>query len=412
MIRRALVLVLVVGLGSLVAEPPKPGLHSKLAVAKATGLDWTFAVANQSVANPPAKWLDGYEATRTTFDLYVPALKDTKQRLGLVLYVAADNNAGGSASLIEACKGLGLACAAVREAGNNVTPGQKRVRMVLDVLDEVRRLLPIDADRTYLAGFSGGGRIACKIAYALPEAFGGVLPIGASEELREEPYLRQRCIDRLSVAIIVGEKDFNRSEGERFKGPTLRDMGVRTQVKVVPGLGHAVPDAKTLTESLKWLEEGVKARREFAKEYPASRLSGSPSRAELAKSLLDEGTARLEKPATVGGGLMQLKGVIERWPDVKAAAPARELFLAYEKKAQRPWEDGYIEEERKFLLARARGLTAYATGDLPQQYAKQRPEMAKAALEMWELLLQDGGDKKAVEEGKKRVPELKKLLAK
>jgi pimeloyl-ACP methyl ester carboxylesterase len=412
MVRRSLLLVLVVGLGTLSAEPPKPGLNSKLPVTKETRIDWTFAVANQSVTNPPAKWLGDYDSTKTTFDLFVPAVKDSKQPLGLVLYVPADNGAGGFSPLIEACKGLGFACAAVRDAGNNVMPQQRRYRMVLDVLDEVRSLLPVDADRTYIAGFSGGGRVASRIANGLPELFGGLLAIGASEELREEPYLRQRCIDRLSVAIVVGEKDFNRGEGERFKGPILKELGVRTQVTVVPGQGHGVPDAKTLTGVLKWLDDGVKQRRDLAKEYPASRISASPARAELAQALLDEGKKRLEKPATQTSGLMQLKGVLERWPDLKQAAAAKDILEAYDGKKDRPWEDEDIAARRKYLAARARGLTAYATGDLPKEYSEQRPDMAKAAIEMWEALIDDGKDVKAVAEGKKRLPELKKLAEK
>ena len=61
---------------------------------------------------------------------------------------------------------LGIAYVAVRGAGNNVPPPQ-RVRIVLDCLDELRRNVPIDPDRTYISGFSGGARIACGIGFAL-----------------------------------------------------------------------------------------------------------------------------------------------------------------------------------------------------------------------------------------------------
>lgn len=408
MVRAGMLLLLAGMITTLVsAEPPKPGLNSKLPVTAPTRQDWTFALANQSVAPPPAAWLGNYDSTKTTFDLFVPPI-GKRQPTGLVLYIAADNNAGGSGPLIEACKSLGLACAAVREAGNGVKP-QQRVRMTLDVLDEVRRLIPLDPDRTYIAGFSGGARMACLTGFALPELFGGILSIGAAGEMREEPYLRHRCIDRLSVAFVVGEKDFNRAEAERFKGPILKDMGVRSLVRVVPGGGHGVPDAKVLAETIRWLEEGVARRRELAKAYPASRLEKALSREELARALLAEGKKRLEKPATLYSGLMQLKGCFERWPDTPAATQAKELLEKYDAMAQRPWEQEDIGDRRRYLIARARGLTAYATGDLPKQYADVRPDMAQAALEMWEAIIADGKDVRAVEEGKKRLPELKVL---
>ena len=43
--------------------------------------------------------------------------------------------------------------------------------MVLDVLDDVRHNVLIDPDRTYIAGISGGGRIACIVGFALPGTY-------------------------------------------------------------------------------------------------------------------------------------------------------------------------------------------------------------------------------------------------
>src|SRR6185436_911045 len=98
------------------------------------------------------------------------------------------------------------------------------------------------------------GRVACGIAFALPELFGGVIPVCASGDLREEPWLRHRVIDRLSIAMITGTGDFNRGEVERFRGPMLTDMGVRTKVTVVERLGHGIPDGRTFTELIEWLD--------------------------------------------------------------------------------------------------------------------------------------------------------------
>ena len=62
-----------------------------------------------------------------------------------------------------------------------------------------------------------------------------------------------------------------------------------------------------------------------------------------------------------------------------------------------------------FLIARAKALSDYATGPLPQQYAPQRPDMAKGAIQLWKMVIEDGQDKAAVEEGQKRLDELRKL---
>jgi hypothetical protein len=307
----------------------------------------------------------------------------------------------------------GILFAGPLNAGNDC-PGQKRVRIVLDVLDDLRRNYLIDPDRTYISGLSGGGYMACHIAYALPEFFGGVMPICASGDLRQESWLRQRVVERLSVAHMTGQTDFNRPEAERLRFPYFKEVGVRTRVWVQPGLGHGMPSAANIAEAFSWMEEGAKARGEMARRYSAQRIAGNvaPDREELAKMLLAEAKKRLEKPETLFTGLMQLQGCMNRWPDLAAAAEAKKILLEYEGKTEKPWEADDIAEQRRFLIAKARGLDAYVSGDLPQVYAKEKPVLARQAIELWKQVAADGPDTPAGKEAKKRIPELEKIADK
>jgi pimeloyl-ACP methyl ester carboxylesterase len=392
------------------SKAPAVGYSDKVKVSAATRLDWTFVLTNRSAAEVPPDWLPDYESTSQQFELFVPARRDPKQPLPAMLFISPGNQPAGWKSFENACKQLGFVFIGVRNAGNE-TPGKKRVRIVLDTLDEVRRLLPLDPDRTYVAGISGGGRIACAVGFALPELFGGVMPICAAGDLRDESWLRQRVIDRLSVACLTGDSDFNRGEVERLRGPMLKDVGVRTRVWVQPKLGHAMPNDRTIQEALRWLEEGLPKRREQAKRYPAARIAAdaAPSREEAAAALFAEAKKRLGEKETLYSGLMQMKGCMDRWPDLDTGKEARKLLLEYEDKTEKPWEADDIAEQRRFLIARARAIDAYATGELPEQYIKQRPDMLKAAIELWKQVLADGPDTPAGREAKKRLPELEKL---
>ena len=209
------------------------------------------------------------------------------------------------------------------------------------------------------------------------------------------------------------QTDFNRGEIERFRGPILAEVGVRTKNWVIPRLGHGVPGGNEIVEVHKWLDEAAKTRGALAKKYPASRIprDKAPTRAEWAAALLDEGKSRLEKPDTLYSGLMQIKGAQQRWPDVPAATEALKILTEYDSRAQRPWDEDDIAEQRRFLVAQARGIDAYATGELPQQYAQQRLDMLKAALNLWQVVLQDGQDKKAAAEAAKHIPLLLNRIA-
>ena len=425
---RMLGLSLVVVLLGLPLVAEEVGYQKEVTVREATRLDWVFANSNQSVTNPPAEWLEGYDSTKQRYELFVPAAakaaaSNTKTKvkrktaepadagLALVLFISAGDQPAGWGSLQSVCQQKGIAFASPYNAGNN-TPMPRRIRIVLDVLDDLRRRHRIDADRTYLAGFSGGGRVACGITFALPELFGGVIPVCAAGDLREEPWLRHRITDRLSVAMITGTSDFNRGEVERFRGPMLADMGVRTKVTTVEKLGHGIPDAKTFADVIEWLDAGATDRRKLSAKYPASRIGpeATPTREESANSLFAEGQSRLTEPKTLYSGLMQLRGVMQRWPDLKAADEAKQILLEYEARPEKPWEEEDIDEQRRFLIARARALDAYATGELPPQYANQRKDMLEGAINLWLLVIQDGQDDKAVDDGQRRLPKLKAML--
>ena len=386
------------------------GYQTGVAVSAPTRLDWTFALANQSLPDPPADWLKDYDSTKQQYDLYIPPKRDPKKPLPVILFVSPGAEPTGWKHFEPVCKKLGFVYAEPRDAGNDC-PVKRRVRIVLDVLDDVRRNVPTDPDRTYVVGLSGGGRIACALAFALPEHFGGVLPICASGDLRDESWLRRRVVDRLSVALMTGDGDFNRGEVERLRGPYLKEVGVRTHWWEQAGLGHGMPNEKQLTEAVKWLDEDVERRRTLAKDWPASRTAGdaAPGREDAAKALLAEGKKRLEAKETLYSGLMLLKGCMERWPDLPAADEAKKVLTDYDGRKERPWEADDIAEQRKFLIAQARALDAYASGDLPPQYVKTRADMAKQALDLWRKVLDDGGDADACREAKTRIPALEKL---
>jgi len=413
LMRTILVPMLLVGLVAAARSAPPAGFTANVAVAEPTRLDWTFTVTNRSLREPPAEYLGkGYDSTKQKYDLYLPARKDAKQPVGAIVFVSAGNDAGGWKAFEPACKELGLAFVAVRNAGNDVPP-PKRCRIVLDCLDDLRRLVPIDPDRTYLSGFSGGGRMACGIAFALPEHFGGVLPLGAGGDLRAEPWLRHRAIDRLSAALITGTTDFNRGEVERWKGPFWAGIGIRAKVWTVPNHGHAMPPAATLTEAVKWLDEGKVRRTIAAKKFPTTRSSATstPTREEFAKAVLEEGRTLLDDRATLHRGLMQLKGVYERWPDTDSGKAALKTLTEYEAKPQKPWEADDAAELRKQVLAEARSLGDYAVNGVPagSPYEKSRPMMAAKAIQLWEALLDDDPKAEYAKDGRKALAELRPL---
>ena len=401
---------------SAAAAPPPAGYSAKVTVAGPTRLDWTFVVSNRSTVDPPADMLGkDYDSAKQTYELFVPARKDAKKPAPAILFISASDEPAGWKAFETLCKDKGIVFIGVRSAGNNV-PGPKRIRIILDCLDDVRRQIPLDPDRTYVSGFSGGARIACGLAFALPEQFGGIIPLCAGGDLRDEQWLRFLATDRLSVALVTGETDFNRGEVERWKGPMWKELGFRVKVWTQAKLGHAIPSAATLAEAVAWLDEAADARATLAKKSPLSRATPEsvPSRADAATAILKEGQGLLEVRATQYRGLMLVKGTSERWPDTDAGKAARTLLLSYEAKKERPWEAEDVAELRRQFTAEARSLGDYALNGIPagSQYEKQRPDMARKAIDLWAALIADAPESDLAKEAKKKVAELELLTKK
>ena len=215
------------------------------------------------------------------------------------------------------------------------------------------------------------------------------------------------------MALVTGEQDFNRAELERYRGPWLTDLGVRAKVWVVPKLGHSIPESQSLAKIFAWLEEAAAMRRQKSRQWPAMRITAGapPTRTQAADALLKEAQQRLKKPTTLYSGLMQLQGVVARWPDLPAAAAARETLLEYDARQDRPWEIDDLAEQRRALAAEARATDRYASGPLPQQYAAERGPMANRAVDLWRQVLADSPDSPAGQEARERIPKLEALIA-
>ena len=137
-------------------------------VSKPTNIDWTFVLSNRSLVDPPQNWIgEDYQSTAQQYEIGVPANGHAKkQPLPLILFVSPSNKSSGVREWTAAVRRGSMIVASPLGAGNQ-TPGPERVRIILDVLADIRSKYSIDPDRTYIGGFSGGGRIACMIAFAL-----------------------------------------------------------------------------------------------------------------------------------------------------------------------------------------------------------------------------------------------------
>ena len=353
--------------------------RKRVAVAEPTRLDWTFAASTRSVADPPPEWVKHvYQSSAQTYEFYgpaksgsrKPATKPPHHGYPLILFLSHKGNAIGWRHCEPICRQHGFLFAGPHGTFKGDLRSL-RIRIVMDVLDDVRRHYPIDPDRTYIVGFYRNANIASDLAYWLPEYFGGLIAIAGGNSPPQDAWLQQQLALRLSVVHLVGMRD-NRGLGNQVVGlvrrgfhPAISQTGTRSKLRIYPGRVHLMPPRSFLVQALRWLEADVARRRELTARFPSLSIRDAPSREEHAQRVLDDAQTMLADDDMHFTARLMLEGLRKRWPDVAAAALATMAIGDYDDRDGQ-WAIHQRSQQHKALQRRMATLRHRTRRDLPE----------------------------------------------
>lgn len=116
------------------------------------------------------------------------------------------------------------------------------------------RAVVVDTNRTFVVGFSGGGRVASMMMPAYPGRFAGAVFICGANPLVSAAQAAIDELGRLPMVFLTGTGDFN-LEDTRLAFSTYLQAGVtRAQLIVVDNLDHALPGEAGLDAALEFLD--------------------------------------------------------------------------------------------------------------------------------------------------------------
>lgn len=378
----------------------------KIVVAEPTTLDWVFPLSGTSPPTIPPELATATErGGKFSYEFYGPA-EDAGAPLPLVVFVSPENRPVGLPFWAATCERHGVMFAGVRDAGNGV-PEARRVRAVVETLGDVRRRQRVDPERTYLAGFSGGAHVACRTAFALPEYVGGVAAIGYAPRPPDDAWLRLRMRERLSLAIIVGEREPASAWAADLEAPRFAELGVRTDVNELRRWGHRMPGATVMEEAFRWLEKDVERRRALAARLPAASDDVGRSRDEWAAAALEEADQRLATPDSLDSGLVALEAIARRWSDLPPGVEARQRLSEYQARSPQPWLAERKNATRRLARIEAAGYERLALRSDVSLRA-QRGTLLQLAIQSWEDAQEDNEADVEIQE---QVARLREKLA-
>ncbi len=269
------------------------------------------------------------------FDLYVPR-EPPVDGYGLIVFVAPMERFPLPPDWKREFDRRGYLFVAAQRSGNDANVLERRIPLALHAYETLHARYRIDPRRRFVAGFSGGSRVAQRIAFAYPDLFDGALLFASSDPLGEPgaapplPELMDRVRRHSRFVFGTGGQDLpNRKRDARtresFDTYCLYQYGTLS----MPRLGHWVPAQRELRKALDMLEAPPQPA-PVAIEQCIERMDAAvTAQLEAIEALLERGDS-----VAAGAALGELE---ERYGGL--AAP-RSVTLARRIAAQLPAADG------------------------------------------------------------------------
>jgi hypothetical protein len=190
------------------------------------------------------------------FDIYVPP-HHPEGGFGVLVFLPPSPSWPVPADWREALDRAGLIYVAPRAAGNNQSVVGRRIPLMLHALTLVETRYPVNPQQRFVSGFSGGGRVAMRVAVAFPDLFSGALLFAGSDEIGThgvvlpERQLVDRLVEQSRFVFVTGAKDVPNRRHDARSLRSLEAICATNLTRIsVPGLEHALPPGATLQAGL------------------------------------------------------------------------------------------------------------------------------------------------------------------
>lgn len=221
-----------------------------------------FAAADVAKKNDAAS-LNSFpiDPKEEKFGLYVPEEKPAKG-YGLLVWVSPLDGANMPLGWPETLEKRGIIYVTAARSGNFTSPLGRRIPLALTAAANVAGKYAIDPDRIWIAGFSGGARIAERMALAYPDLFSGAIldgssdPIGTADVSLPSRENFEEFLNRTSIVISTGAKDrYNTQDARRVIASLRRHCFDRVSIEVRPHEGHDAMNGTSLASAIDFLDQ-------------------------------------------------------------------------------------------------------------------------------------------------------------
>ncbi len=190
-----------------------------------------------------------------TWRVYVPQDYDAESPPGIVVYVSPNQSGKPPRGWSSVMDELNLIWISADKSGNRVFV-PSRVLMAIFALRVIQQEYVLNADRIYVAGFSGGGKVASMIATDYANTFDGGFFICGVEFWEVDEPRHFEAIQSNRYVFLTGEHDHALEPTKRVYR-NYQDAAVpKIQLVVVRDMGHSNPPRREISKAIEFLDTG------------------------------------------------------------------------------------------------------------------------------------------------------------
>jgi predicted esterase len=195
------------------------------------------------------------DPSQEKFALYVPKQKP-ERGYALIVFVPPWDDARLPQGWAEVLERYGAIFVTPARSGDDQNVLARRVPLALIAEQTVARRYAVDPERIYIAGFSGGSRVAMRVALGYPDIFRGALLHAGSDPIgsREAPLPPKDLFLKFQtthIVFVTGDEDSYSVNMDRASTRAMHEACVFDTDEVLRhGAGHQVLDAATLDRAL------------------------------------------------------------------------------------------------------------------------------------------------------------------
>ena len=186
------------------------------------------------------------------YQVYLPD-NGLTEKPGVFVYVSPMKTGRIDSRWREVMDEQNLIYIAADKSGNKI-PTIRRMIMATLAVRALGQDHAFDTDNINISGFSGGGRVASRLATQYPEVFTGALYICGVDFWKKDQTPRVERLIQNRFVFLTGSRDFNRTQTRQIRKRYVKAGAQHSKLIEVPGMGHSHPDARYLTEALEYLQ--------------------------------------------------------------------------------------------------------------------------------------------------------------